>query len=225
MNQPCMDQNQPCMYLKSSKKQAQAASIWLDKKSFPKQKKWRDSTKKNHFRLQRNGTFFLLLRRFFKLPDLEFPLHGCNLTNFFWNKTLNKKQKQNLQPRKKSRASRGELSNGKKVFLLGFALKRAFEEALHALKHIKSFQENQLWTKEQCESFSKLELQIQNFQVGRMNCYKPTVLSVPTTWAFRWALDSRIPTSSVWRRQFEYRRKKFFQFNYTPRIYTWRSWK
>ena len=38
MNQPCMDQNQPCMYLKSSKKQAQAAGIWLDKKSFPKQK-------------------------------------------------------------------------------------------------------------------------------------------------------------------------------------------
>ena len=36
----------------------------------------------------------------------------------------------------------GELSNGKKVFLLGFALMRAFEEALHALKHIKSFQEN-----------------------------------------------------------------------------------
>ena len=38
MNQPSMDQNQPCMYLKSSKKQAHAASIWLDKKSFPKQK-------------------------------------------------------------------------------------------------------------------------------------------------------------------------------------------
>ena len=98
------------------------------------------------------------------------------------------------------------------MFLLGLALMRAFEEALHALKHIKSFQGNQLWRKEQCESFSKHELQIQNFQVGRMNCYKPTVLSVPTTWAFRWALDSRIPTSSVWRRQFEYRGKKFFQF-------------
>ena len=32
---------------------------------------------------ERNGTFFLLLRRFFKLPNLDFPLHGCNLTNFF----------------------------------------------------------------------------------------------------------------------------------------------
>ena len=91
MNQPCMEQNQPCMCLKSSKKQAQAASIWLDKKSFPKQKN-EEIPQKNHFRLQRNGTFFLLLRRFFKLPDLEFPLHGCNLTNFFWNRTLNKKR-------------------------------------------------------------------------------------------------------------------------------------
>ena len=80
---------------------------------------------------------------------------------------------------------------------------RAFEEALHALKHIKSFQGNQLWRKEQCESFSKLELQIQNFQVERMNCYKPTVVSVPTTWAFRWALESRTPTSSVWGRRLE----------------------
>ena len=46
-------------------------------------KKNEEIPQKNHFRLQRNGTFFLLLRRFFKLPDLEFPLHGCNLTNFF----------------------------------------------------------------------------------------------------------------------------------------------
>ena len=57
---------------------------------------------------------------------------------------------------------------------------RAFEEALHALKHIKSFQENQLWRKKQCESFSKLELQLQKFQVGGMKWYKPTVLSVPS---------------------------------------------
>ena len=55
-------------------------------------KKMKRFHKKNHFRLKRNGTFFLLLRRFFKLPDLEFPLHGCNLTNFFWNRTLNKKR-------------------------------------------------------------------------------------------------------------------------------------
>ena len=32
---------------------------------------------------ERNGTFFLLLRRFFKLPNLEFPLHGCNQTIIF----------------------------------------------------------------------------------------------------------------------------------------------
>ena len=46
-------------------------------------KKMKRFHKGNHFKFERNGTFFLLLRRFFKLPNLEFPLHGCNLTNFF----------------------------------------------------------------------------------------------------------------------------------------------
>ena len=47
------------------------------------QKKMKRFHKGNHFKFERNGTFFLLLRRFFKLPNLDFPLHGCNLTNFF----------------------------------------------------------------------------------------------------------------------------------------------
>ena len=90
------------LYLKSSKEQAQAASIWLDKKSFPKQKKMKRFHKENRFRLERNGTFFLLLRRFFKLPPFGVHTAWLQSNQYFFELRLWIKQKQNLQPQKRA---------------------------------------------------------------------------------------------------------------------------
>ena len=136
-----LKRDHPNCISKAPKNKHRPRAFHLTKNRF-QNKKMKRFHKGNHFRLERNGTFFLLFHRFFKLPDLQFALHGRNLTNIFLEKDSEKKQKQNLQPRKKSKNSRRKLSNGQQVYLLGFAIMRAFEEALHALKHIKSFQNN-----------------------------------------------------------------------------------
>ena len=68
------------LYLKSSKKTSTGREYLTWQKIVSK--KMKRFHKGNHFKFERNGTFFLQLRRFFKIPHLEFALRGCNLTNF-----------------------------------------------------------------------------------------------------------------------------------------------
>ena len=210
MNQPCMDQNQPC--ISKAPKNKHMPRVFDLKKNRFQNKKMKRFHKKNHFRLQRNGTFFLLLRRFFKLPKLEFPLHGCNLTNFFWNRTLNKKRTK-PQTSKKEQKQQGRIIQRKESvpsrsrdnarFWRSAACPQAYQKFSRKKTSKKEAMWKFLWTRITNPEFSSRKNQRIRF---------PAVRSVPKMWAFKRALGGRNPTSSVCGRQFQYRPKKFFQF-------------